>query len=250
MPHHYTKHNHTPFSDALMQEAEGLDCLRQGLGDAGVRVPDVFGVDHSSLEMTAIDPGAWNDRAWERLAAGLARLHRVRQPHFGFHRDNYIGLNPQKNTPADNWGDFFIRYRLGFQIALVEDREIMEGFEAVIREHRSALSGFLNAHCEFPSLVHGDLWQGNVLCDRRGDVWLIDPAVYFGDREVDLAMTEMFGGFAASFYKAYDRLLPRSPVYPVKREIYNLYHYLNHYNLFGSGYLRGCRRGFDAVRGL
>jgi fructosamine-3-kinase len=119
-------------------------------------------------------------------------------------------------------------------------------FEKVLNQRKENLINYLNETTTHPSLVHGDLWSGNYLCDSE-KVYLIDPAVYFGDREVDLAMSEMFGGFSPAFYQAYDTAYPRSADYPHKKKIYNLYHYLNHYNLFGQSYLGPCRELFEIL---
>lgn len=249
---HFIKQNLSPNADALLREAEGLALLSQVLRDSGndwLRVPDVFSVDEQELVLTAIDSRPAGRGHMHKLGEGLARLHRLRQPHYGFETANYIGLSPQPNHLADNWGEFFVETRLGFQVGRIRDRGTRDAFQAVLRHHKQRLVVFLNDHCDHPSLLHGDLWSGNVLYDDRG-VWLIDPAVYYGDREADLAMTEMFGGFSADFYATYDRFYPRTDVYPLKRAIYNLYHYLNHYNLFGTGYLSGCRDCLETIEGL
>ncbi|MBW4933022.1 fructosamine kinase family protein [Marinobacter sp. F4206] len=245
----YTKHNTTGFSDALICEAEGLEQLASVLEIAGVenvRIPEVLGVDHETLKMTAIQAARADDRTLELLGEGLASLHRIVQTSYGWRRDNYIGLAPQPNQWTANWGDFFVRDRLGYQVSRITDATIRQEFEQLLDQHGPVVIEWLNRHCEHPSLLHGDLWRGNALFDGR-DAWLIDPAIYCGDREADLAMTEMFGGFGAAFYRGYDRIYPRSASYDRKREIYNLYHYLNHYNLFGGGYLSGCKRGFLAL---
>src|SRR5690606_13368704 len=174
------------------------------------------------------------------LGEGLAQLHRYHRSRYGFGQDNYIGLSPQINQWTDDWGTFFRDYRLNVQISRIADPRVRQEFELVLAAHGHWLAHFLNEHCTQPSLLHGDLWSGNVLFDRR-KAWLIDPAVYYGDREADIAMTEFFGGFSREFYAAYDAAWPLSGAYSRKRDIYNLYHALNHYNLFGSGYLGRCR---------
>jgi fructosamine-3-kinase len=184
-----------------------------------------------------------------QLGRGLAWLHQVEQRQYGFGADNYIGLSPQRNVWADSWGVFFVEYRLGYQVGRVKNAGIHAHFQNILTQHQTKLTDFLNTHCPHPSLVHGDLWSGNVLFDAK-HVWLIDPAVYHADREGDLAMTEMFGGFHPAFYQAYDETYPLSPTYPQKKIIYNLYHYLNHYNLFGDSYLTGCQHGFEAIETL
>jgi fructosamine-3-kinase len=173
-------------------------------------------------------------------------MHALPQDAYGWGRDNYIGLSPQPNRWSDNWGEFFVQDRLGYQVSRIRDTGQRNRFQKVLDEHGGTLIDWLNAHCEHPSLLHGDLWNGNVLYGTDGP-WLIDPAVYCGDREADIAMTQMFGGFGEAFYRAYDQHYPRTPVYGLKREVYNLYHYLNHYNLFGGGYLGGCQSGIAAI---
>lgn len=168
---------------------------------------------------------------------------------YGWHGGNYIGLSPQPNCWAESWGEFFVQNRLRYQVSRVRASGVRNRFEGILDQCDDTLIRWLNEHCDHPSLLHGDLWSGNVLFDREGP-WLIDPAIYCGDREADLAMTEMFGGFRAAFYRAYDRTFRRTSVYEQKRDIYNLYHYLNHYNLFGSSYQWGCERGFVAMQEL
>lgn len=248
----YIKRNTTVYSDALVCEAEGLEALATGLQAAGasvVQVPKVYQVDDTVLEMTAIRAARGSDQAWEALGEGLARLHRQPQKAYGWARDNYIGLAPQPNRWCDNWGEFFVRDRLGYQVSRVADADQRSRFGEVLARCGDTLMDWLNSVCDHPSQLHGDLWNGNVLFDARGP-WLIDPAVYCGDREADMAMTEMFGGFGAAFYRGYDRQFPRSSEYGIKREVYNLYHYLNHYNLFGGGYLAGCHDGFATIEAI
>ncbi|MHA7926422.1 MAG: fructosamine kinase family protein [Marinobacter sp.] len=245
----HLKHNATGYADALICEAEGLERLASALDDAGVTgigVPNVYRVHETELEITAIRSSGASDRARAVLGEGLARMHGLRQNAYGWGRDNYIGLSPQPNRWCDNWGEFFVQDRLGYQVSRIRDTGQRSRFQRVLDEHGGTLIDWLNAHCEHPSLLHGDLWNGNVLYGTDGP-WLIDPAIYCGDREADIAMTQMFGGFGEAFYRAYDEHYPRTPVYGAKREVYNLYHYLNHYNLFGGGYLGGCQSGIAAI---
>ncbi|MDX1755307.1 MAG: fructosamine kinase family protein [Marinobacter sp.] len=248
----FLKSNPGSYRDALLREAEGLRLLAGTLaraGVAGVRVPQVWAVDEQTLELTRIESVPATDRLWARLGQGLAQLHRVPQSSYGLAQDNYIGLAPQPNGLSDNWGEFFLQRRLSYQASRIRDPVVAGEVTSVLERQRSRLQAYLNAHCRGPSLLHGDLWSGNVLFDAQS-VWLIDPAVYCGDREADLAMTELFGGFGAAFYRAYDEVWPRSAEYSVKRDIYNLYHALNHYNLFGAGYLPGCRRYLELIEQL
>ncbi|MGM0953208.1 MAG: fructosamine kinase family protein [Pseudomonadota bacterium] len=241
---YFRKTNTTAFTDALDCEAEGLRLLRAALADTGctaVAVPDVISVSPQELVMEQIHARPAKPELMAALGEGLARLHRQPHEYYGLDHNNYIGLMPQKNRWADNWGAFFRDDRLGYQISRMGDAGIREEFERTLAKNSQSLEAFLNEHCDQPSLLHGDLWSGNALFDQDR-AWLIDPAVYYGDREADLAMTEFFGGFSPEFYRAYDKIWPRTDLYSAKRDIYNLYHALNHYNLFGSGYLGQCRR--------
>lgn len=247
----FRKQNATVYPDALICEAEGLECLAEELQKSGsmVRVPRIQHVDEAVLEIEEIQSGPATSVALAQFGEGLARLHKRRQPQYGWGRDNYIGLSPQKNGWSQSWGQFFVRNRLEYQVSRIRDRDIRDRIEGVLGCRGDMLAEWLSARCEHPSLLHGDLWSGNVLFE--GDApWMIDPAVYCGDREADLAMTEIFGGFGPSFYEAYDQIYPRSPDYAQKRGIYNLYHYLNHFNLFGSGYLGGCERGLEQIAAI
>ncbi|ERS82115.1 fructosamine kinase [Marinobacter sp. C1S70] len=248
----HVKTNTTGYADALICEAEGLESLRDGLQQAGVealRIPEVVEVSQHRLTLRRIDSAPPDDKCLTALGEGLARLHLLTRDQYGWSRDNYIGLAPQPNVLMDSWGQFFLEHRLKYQVSRISDAGVRARFESALETCGARLACWLDQHCEHPSLLHGDLWNGNVMFDRQGP-WLIDPAVYQGDREADLAMTEMFGGFGAAFYRAYDRVYPRTEVYATKREIYNLYHYLNHYNLFGGGYLDGCERGLSALAAL
>lgn len=251
----FHKRNATSFPDALVREAEGLRLLADTLRAAGVngpgalRVPDVRQVSESELVIPQIESAPATDSRMASLGDGLARMHRIVQANYGFEVDNLIGLSPQNNAVLDNWGDFYLRYRLKPQLAMISDARVRNEFESTLASRQVALRAFLNRHCDHPSLLHGDLWSGNVLFDRQGP-WLIDPAVYRGDREADLAMTELFGGFSPAFYQAYDSVYPRTDVYHLKVPIYNLYHTLNHYNLFGASYLGACRRNLQVLERL
>lgn len=247
MEERYVKLNRSRFADHLRREAYGLGVLRTAAAGTGIDVPAMIDVDERSLTMTRIRAVAGSPGQWARLGHGLAGIHAQPQACFGFEESNYIGMNPQSNDPDDSWGRFFAGQRLGFQVGLIEDERLRRGFSQALAAAAARLREFLDAERASPSLLHGDLWRGNVLCGDDGRVWLIDPAPYYGDAEADLAMTEMFGGFPAEFYAAYHARRPRSARYALKARIYNLYHYLNHFNLFGAGYLEGCEAGFAAL---
>ncbi len=247
----FVKRNPSRHRDQLLCEARGLEALRRALDaggrPAGIGVPEVMQVDERTLTLAFIRSTRCSVLLWQRLGEGLAHIHAQPQPRFGFEEDNYIGLNPQPNAWSDSWGDFFLRQRLEYQVGLMRERHRQREFADSLRRHAAPLREFLDSAAPVPSLVHGDLWSGNVMCGEEGRIWLIDPAVYYGDADVDLAMSEMFGGFPAEFRAAYRACRPEPKQWTVKKRIYNLYHYLNHLNLFGNGYLAGCEDGFAAL---
>jgi protein-ribulosamine 3-kinase len=161
------------------------------------------------------------------LGRMLAAGHRKSGPRFGWQRDNYIGATPQQNGWCDDWGQFWIERRIGPQLELAK----RNGFALPLPD-----CSVLERHRPAPALLHGDLWSGNAGFTAEGPV-VFDPAVYYGDREADLAMTELFGGFPREFYQAYNEAWPLDEGYPRRKHVYNLYHLLNHLNLFGGGYL-------------
>ncbi len=179
---------------------------------------------------------------WEDFAQNLAAMHKAdtgvfleKGETFGFFQDNFIGSRPQSNTPSDSWISFFREHRLAPQFKSADSY-----FES---EDRSKITKLLDHLEDFliepdkPSLLHGDLWSGNVMCGPDGKAMLIDPACYVGHAEADLAMTELFGGFPQNFYEAYFEANPLQPGYENRRDLYNLYQLLNHLNLFGPTYL-------------
>lgn len=178
---------------------------------------------------------------WEDLGMGLAHLHLNHQAHYGLEYDNFIATLPQKNHSLDNWLDFFIEQRLEPLLAKAYfDRliplEFLKKFQALYPKLESLFPK------EKPSLLHGDLWSGNVLCDPDGKPCLIDPAVYYGHREMDLAFSKLFGGFDTAFYEAYESILPLEPDFDSRMSVYNLYPLLVHLNLFGTAYLPGIEK--------
>jgi fructosamine-3-kinase len=176
---------------------------------------------------------------WAALARMLAKLHRATGPRFGWHRDNWIGATPQINGWRDDWARFFLECRIEPQLALARKNGYSIEFS----------SNLLKNHQPQPSLLHGDLWSGNAGFIEEGPV-IFDPAVYYGDREADLAMTELFGGFPARFYDAYNEVFPLPAGYETRKHFYNLYHLLNHLNIFGAGYLAQVRRTLGLLHAL
>jgi len=217
-------------------EAEGLGELA---GAGAIRVPEPIchGTvgDQAFLVIEHVGMGRPGRDSAELAGRGLAALHRVRQDRFGWHRENTIGSTPQPNTRSADWVAFWRDQRLGFQLELAarngfggrlqsQGEKLLERFPALI------------THDPPPSLLHGDLWGGNMGYAEDGEPVIFDPAVYFGDREADLAMTELFGGFSGDFYAAYQEVWPLDEGYRARKTLYNLYHILNHANMFGGGY--------------
>lgn len=207
------------------------------------RVPQVFGGGEVPDESTAflvlewIERGPSNTRSAETLGRQLAEMHRIRQDQYGFAHDNYIGRTPQQNGQSNSWLEFFQTQRLAPQRDLAAGAGRLPSRRALLLDQLiERLDEWIDdAGCQ-PSLLHGDLWGGNWMVASTGEPVLIDPAVYVGDREADLAMTSLFGGFPASFYAAYAEVFPLAAGYETREPIYQLYHLLNHLNLFGEGY--------------
>lgn len=225
-------------ADMLAAEADGLAALA-GCGE--LRVPQVLhqgeaqGEGFVLMEWLALAPPSGPAAA--RLGEALARQHLKPAAHFGWHRSNFIGATPQFNRESDDWIGFFREQRLGFQLRMAAEnghRGELQRRGALLMEK---LPNFFHGYQPHPALLHGDLWGGNWGVTMDGGPVVFDPAVHFGDRECDIAMTELFGGFPAEFHAAYRQHAPLDAGYGVRRRIYRLYHVLNHVNLFGDAYL-------------
>jgi fructosamine-3-kinase len=220
-----------------MLEAEA-DGLRELARTGAIRVPapvvcaSAGGCAFLALEWLDLSGGG-RDAA---LGIGLAQLHRTTAGRYGWWRDNTIGTTPQDNLCTDDWATFFRDRRIAPQLALAARNGQGGGLQRDGERLLGAISLLLAGHAPAASLLHGDLWSGNAARLASGDPAIFDPAVYFGDREADLAMTELFGGFGSDFYAAYRAAWPIDAGYRVRRTLYNLYHVLNHFNLFGGGY--------------
>lgn len=206
---------------------------------------DVSDADCSFLLMEYIEGKGRIRNYWEVFAHELAAMHRAGTEEFvvggfGFVHDNFIGAGSQVNTVHDSWISFFRDCRL--------EPQIRRAFHYFGAEERKKIAGLLERidsfliEPEYPSLLHGDLWSGNVMAGNDGKAWLIDPAVSIGHAEADIAMTELFGGFPQVFYDAYKEVVSMQPDYRKRRDLYNLYHLLNHLNLFGRSYLPSILR--------
>ena len=231
-------------------EAAGLSALAEA---GAIRVPRVLAVAKEALVLEMIEGAPRKRGFFEDFGRRFAALHRHRGRACGFDSDNFIGSTPQPNRPLDGpwesvaaddgsgWPHFFLERRLRFQVSLAAQRGGDELTRLLDRAEARMLE-LLGCSIEPPVMLHGDLWGGNYIVDERGEACLIDPAVYYGHREADLAMTRLFGGFDGSFYATYDEALPLAPGHEERLPIYQLYHVLNHFNLFGGGYYQQSRR--------
>jgi fructosamine-3-kinase len=217
-------------------EAEGLNALASA---HAIGVPRALctgtteGLAYIVMEHLALGHG--NSGAWQQAGRQLAALHRQRTQAFGWTRSNTIGATAQHNRWQEDWVAFWREQRLGFQLELAAAHGHGGRLQSLGEQLLDRFPVLID-HAPVPSLLHGDLWGGNIGFTRQGAPVIYDPATYYGDREAELAMTELFGGFGADFYAAYREAWPLDPGYRVRRELYNLYHVLNHLNLFGGGY--------------
>ncbi len=243
----FMKSNQTAGPGFFMAEALGLAAIS---ASGTIRTPRVLGCGtdrgKAFLLLEYIAEGRPAPDFWETFGRQLAAMHRA-DTHdlagdktFGFRNDNYIGHTEQINTPCDGWIQFFRDYRLAPQFKMAE-----RYFNASDQKRITRLLDRLDTlmvEPEHPSLLHGDLWSGNYMTDSSGKALLIDPAVYVGHAEADIAMTELFVGFNKKFYAAYREAAPMQPGYEDRRDLYNLYQLLNHLNMFGGSYLREVNR--------
>jgi protein-ribulosamine 3-kinase len=206
-----------------------------------IRVPEVILADENFLLIENIQQGGRGSSFFKDFGAAFANMHNYTAENFGFFEDNYIGATPQYNRAQGNektdWVEFYFQKRILAQYKMAEKNgyatdELKNGVNQLEGKIHEILSGSE----EPPTLLHGDLWSGNFLCDSEGEAVLIDPAVYYGHREADLAMTKMFGGFSYDFYTSYQQTFPLKEGWEYREKIYLLYHYLNHMNLFGTSY--------------
>ena len=228
--------------DMFFKESNGLKEL---LKAKAIRVPNVLHVDEEMLILEYIEQGQKDSNFFPRFGPLFAKLHRYYGKEFGFFEDNYIGSMVQKNmhvpakknaNPTD-WPGFYFENRLLYQVKLAENNGLATNeLRNIINKIESKIDVILKGSEEPPTLLHGDLWSGNFLVGKDSEPWLIDPAVYYGHREADLAMTKLFGGFPQEFYQAYQKAHPLAEGYEFRESIYKSYHLLNHLNLFGNSY--------------
>ncbi|MDH5392788.1 MAG: fructosamine kinase family protein [Gammaproteobacteria bacterium] len=232
---YFVKTNNVALIDMFVAEAAALNEMA---ATGTVRVPAVicYGtVDkHSFLVLEFLELQASADMTL--FAKQLAAMHKISATEFGWHRPNVIGSTKQNNKLTKNWIDFWRTQRLGFQLELAEKNNC--GDELLRQGERlsDCLDEFFVAYEPKISMLHGDLWAGNYAALADATPVIFDPALYYGDRETDIAMTTLFGGFNATFYQAYNAVWPLNDGYEQRKELYNVYHIINHYNLFGGGY--------------
>ena len=244
------KKENIPF---FMTEVSGLTAIAQ---TGAIRTPQILctgtdeeGAGKSFLMLEFIKAGQRVPNYWRVFGCELAAMHQaavsdfVAEGQYGFTGDNYIGAGGQVNTSCNSWIDFFWNCRLEPQFRRASHYFGTSELKKITRLQNRI--GDILVEPEHPSLLHGDLWSGNVMAGTDGKAWLIDPAVYVGHAEADLAMTELFGGFSKEFYAAYREAYPLQPGYEGRRDLYNLYHLLNHLNLFGRGYLSPVKNIVD-----
>ena len=230
------------FPHMFASEARGLEILRKS---GALAIPEVIGHAEAGkfafLLLELIIPETKIPLFWDDFAAGLAALHRTTNTKFGLDHDNYMGSLTQSNNFHDDWPGFFTQERIEKQVKLGRDSGAIPPQTAYLFERLyKLLPGIVPA--EPPALIHGDLWSGNFITGHAGKACLIDPAVHYGHRESDIAMSKLFGGFPAEFYAAYERAFPLEKGWEERVDVLNLYPLLIHVNLFGGGYLGQVNR--------
>ena len=244
----FIKLNQKSQLDMFAAEAAGLQEIEK---TQTIRVPHVIcsGVEknQSYLVLENLSLTAGGAGSAKRLGQQLAALHKSTSQKFGWSRHNTIGSTRQINTQTDKWIDFWREHRLGFQLNLAKQNGAGHSLYMKGEKLLNNLEPFFNEYEPRASLLHGDLWSGNYGYLIKGEPVIFDPAVYYGDREVDIAMTELFGGFPAEFYSAYNEAWPLAKGYQQRKVLYNLYYILNHYNLFGGGYAMQAENMLDQL---
>ena len=253
----FAKTNRAQLLPVLQAEADGLAALREAArfeptGGPKPTIPEPLALaereGEAVLLLSWLELGGGSRQGWQDLGAGLARLHRASlvngETRFGWHQNNFIGSGPQANAWHGSWARFFTEQRLGVQLQQAEAAgRLLAQADGLLEQ----VPVWLKDHQPNACLVHGDLWSGNAGLLAGGGATLFDPAVYRGDREVDLAMARLFGGFPQAFFEAYNKEWPLPEGHLQRVELYNLYHLLNHANLFGGGYWQQSAASIEAL---
>ena len=236
----FLKWNAAGVQDIFLREAEGIEELKKA-ASAEIKIPEVFAakmIDETPgfLVLEYLEPGRQiNDD--EKLGRGLAAIHKLSSEYFGFHNDNYCGATKQNNLWKPDWITFFTENRLGWLLKLIKEKRFLAASEQQLFEQLMNKLPLIIPANSAPSLIHGDLWSGNYLFSEIGPA-LIDPAVSYSDREMEFGMITLFGGFTQRFFDAYNEVFPLPEDWKQRNKLYQLYHILNHYYLFGGGYLQ------------
>lgn len=244
----FVKINSADGEDMFAAEAEGLEEIHRS-NTLRVPRPVCWGQheSHAWLVLEYLDLGVRSASNPDALGCALAAMHQYRSNQFGWSRNNTIGSTPQINTRSDDWVSFWCTHRLGFQLHLALENGYRGRLQQLGEQLLECVEQFFTGYQPSPSLLHGDLWCGNYAYTGAGEPVLFDPAVYFGDRETDLAMTELFGGFPQRFYSAYRHEYQLDSGYNTRKILYNLYHVLNHLNLFGGSYRQQAEQMMNAL---
>ncbi len=235
---YFLKEHPKPPKDFFKAEKQGLKAIEKtGL----IKVPKVLSQGEKYLLLEWVDTANMSDSGWRVLGESLAQMHQLEVSEFGFEDDGYCGETRQINPNTRNGFEFFRRARLEFQAKMAFDKglinlKLLNQIESVGKNLERWIPD------QAPGLLHGDLWSGNVIADHNGMPVLIDPAAHWGWPEAELAFSQMFGGFNDLFYQSYQKEMKLEPGFNDRTDLYNLYHYLNHLNLFGSSYLRAVKR--------
>jgi fructosamine-3-kinase len=234
---YFLKQNSSHHKDMFAAEAKALNVL---IGCHCLRAPTPIALGEDSkfswLALEYLDLAQPAPSTSTALGAGLANLHRNSTRQFGWDQSNFIGTTKQVNNWTGNWVDFYTQQRLGFQLELAKNNGASSGLVDAGHRLMQQTHKLFSNYKPLPALLHGDLWAGNWSACLGGEPVIFDPAIYYGDREADLAMTELFGGFDDRFYQSYRGTWDIDPGYTTRKVLYNLYHVLNHFNLFGGGY--------------
>lgn len=244
----FVKFNVAAAEDMFAAEAAALQAIA-ATATITVPLPLCYGSSgrHSFLVLEYLELTNRCDDGIGLLGEQLAALHRHVAERFGWYRNNTIGSTAQVNQQMTDWSEFWRDQRLGIQFELAAQNGYRGRLQRRGRLLRERVAELLADHSPQPSLLHGDLWSGNYACTVTGRPIIFDPASYYGDRETDIAMTELFGGFPPAFYQAYQQAWPLDPGYRQRRTLYNLYHVLNHLNLFGAAYLAQAEAMIDTL---
>lgn len=242
----FVKLNRADQLDMFAAEALGLQQMRE---THSILLPEPIGWGTANgsayLVLEWLDLGRGSSQAWAEMGRQLAKMHQFQKATaFGWERNNTIGATTQINSWTANWSTFFTQHRIGYQLRLAQQRggsfpkgqSLLEAIPEILADHHPQ-----------PSIVHGDLWSGNAAVTSSGIPTIFDPATYWGDREVDIAMTELFGGFPTEFYRGYHDVFPLEDGYSRRKTLYNLYHILNHFNLFGGSYGSQANRMIEQI---